>query len=140
MLEAICSLIQRGAIAFIGSFWGVLVGGSLLVIAIVSLYPAHDDWCIEPSRLCSPSEARVCVSKWSNCMGSNIVVDPSNPGNIRQEPARLAACINDYHEACRSCGEPRNNGTYLERLKRYGPWYLGGGEAPYCPLEETAVI
>jgi len=106
---------------------------SLLALVIVALYPAHDDWCIETTPRCDKRMAQMCLIKWSNCQGIGIAVDPTNPGRVTRDPTRMLSCAKDYTAECSDCGSPKDNGSYFERMQRYGPWWLGEGETPYCP-------
>ena len=140
----VVGLIGAGLVALfgwaLGTVWRKFIGAGLLTTAILSLYPAHDDTCIEPRKLCPRDLAMTCRAKFNQCTGGMIVVDPMNPGRVASDPNRAVLCVQEYHKVCEACGEPKFNGTYWERLRRYGPWYLGGGDKPYCRLDDAELV
>lgn len=115
----------------------LLVGPCILTVAVVAIYPAHDDWCLEPKPGCTEQHAKSCLVDWVNCHGGSMVVDPTNPLKVTQDPIRMVQCYRQYQRKCKNCGDAKNNGGFFDRLQRYGPWWLGEGSAPYCPLRSA---
>ena len=109
-----------------GSRLVVLTLAFLLVTAVVSLLPLHDDYRVPITPRCHAAKARLCELNYAHCVGL--------------PAAERGACRAEYSVLCRrACGEPIAAGTYRERLRDLGPWYLSalpGGVEGWARLRE----
>lgn len=101
----------------------------LIVLAIVSLMPFHDDWQYEISPTCTQETAKMCQNVFLRCqsyqnMSINPVTGVSKP--FAGVTFVTTKCFEDeYEPKCNQlCGYPADTGSWWQRCQRLGPWYL----------------
>lgn len=118
-----------------GSKTGDAARGAIVLISaalvVLSLLPLHDESYVVITETCPATVAADCASLWIGCLGSSA----SSGG----QEAQRQTCEERLAAEFPGCDPPEPSGSYSERLRRLGPWWLKlppGGRRLWYNLRE----